>query len=146
MAEPKQKKKVVGFICQWCTSGATEYFGSLKSPDLPVNVDLVRLPCTGNVDPAYILRAFLQGADGVFVSGCHPGDCHYATGNFHARRRIAMIRALLDHFGIARGRLSLSWIATGEIRKFRDTMWRIASEAEQGEESLPDRPDVWRNI
>jgi len=140
------KKKIVGFICQWCTSGASENFGCLKKPDLPVNVDLIRLPCTGNIDPAYIIRALLQGAEGIFTSGCHPGDCHYVEGNYRARRRFAMLKALFEHFDLSPNSFSLNWIATSEIKKFSDTLWKISTEAELGDKAASDKPVAWRNI
>ena len=141
-----RQKRVIGLICQWCTSGAAENLGGGRTPELPVNVQLFRLPCTGNVDPVYLLTTLLDGADAVFVSGCHPGDCHYVEGNIHARRRVAFLRALLDRFGIARGRLSLSWIATGEMEKFRHTMWEVKREAEHAEQALSDDFDTWQMV
>ena len=87
--------KIVAFVCTWCTYAGADLAGTSRM-QYPANVRVLKFPCTGRIDPVFILRAFQKGADGVLVSGCHPGDCHYMAGNFHARRRFAAFRKLLD--------------------------------------------------
>ena len=87
----------------------------------PPNFRVIRIPCTGRMSPKFILQAFRQGADGVWVSGCHPGDCHYIAGNMYARRRFTILKNLLDYVGIEPGRLHFSWISSAEATKFQQT-------------------------
>ena len=109
--------KIIAFFCNWCTYGAADLAG-VSRLEHPPNVRIVRLPCSGRVTPKFILAAFRQGADGVWVSGCHPGDCHYSKGNYYARRKFALIKNLLEHTGIEPGRLHFSWISSAESTKF----------------------------
>ena len=98
--KPQQfEPKIVAFVCTWCTYAGADLAGTSRM-QYPSNVRVVKFPCTGRIDPLFILRAFQKGADGVLVSGCHPGDCHYMAGNFHARRRFAAFRQLLDFVGV----------------------------------------------
>jgi coenzyme F420-reducing hydrogenase delta subunit len=84
----------------------------------PSNVRVIKFPCTGRIDPVFILKAFQKGADGILVSGCHPGDCHYMAGNFHARRRFAVFRKLLEFIGVDLARLEFSWVSAAEGGKW----------------------------
>ena len=95
---------VIAFVCYWCTYTAADLAGTSRL-SYPKNVRLVRVMCTGMIDPQYILKAFLEGADGVLVSGCHPGDCHYINGNYKARRRIKLLTEILPCFGFEHQRL-----------------------------------------
>ena len=90
--------KIIAFVCTWCTYAGADLAGTSRM-QYPSNVRVLKFPCTGRIDPVFILKAFQQGADGVLVSGCHPGDCHYIAGNFHARRRFAVFRKLLEFVG-----------------------------------------------
>ncbi len=112
--------KIFYALCAWCGSGGSETAGALWLK-YPENVRPFRVMCTGSLDPAYVLRALIEGADGVVVSGCHPGDCHYNIGNFRARRRIAVMKTILDTFGIDGDRVWLRWVAHGEGKKLADT-------------------------
>jgi coenzyme F420-reducing hydrogenase delta subunit len=109
--------KIVAFVCTWCTYAGADLAGTSRM-HYPANVRVVKFPCTGRIDPVFILRAFQKGADGVLVSGCHPGDCHYMAGNFHARRRFAAFRALLDMIGVDLNRLQFSWVSAAEGGKW----------------------------
>lgn len=109
--------KIVAFFCNWCTYGAADLAG-VGRLQYPSNVRVVRLPCSGRVSPKFILSAFMNGADGVWVSGCHPGDCHYIEGNFYARRKFVLLKNLLEHTGLEPGRLQFSWISSAESTKF----------------------------
>ncbi len=111
--------RIVAFVCNWCTYAGADLAGTSRLQYEP-NVRIVKLPCTGRIDPLFILKAFEGGADGVLVSGCHPGDCHYTSGNYHARRRWTLFRQLLDFTGIAPERLFFSWVSAAEGQKFAD--------------------------
>lgn len=113
MEETKWEPKVVGFLCHWCSYAGADLSGSARL-EYPHNIRIIRIPCSGRVDPMFILRALQNGVDGVIVSGCHPGDCHYQSGNFHARRKFAAIRRLLDYVGIEPERVQFSWVAASE--------------------------------
>ncbi len=110
---------ITAFLCNWCTYGAADLAG-VSRLEHPPNIRIIRLPCSGRVSPKFILSAFRQGADGVWVSGCHPGDCHYIEGNFYARRKFALFMGLFEHMGIEPGRLQFSWISSAEATKFAD--------------------------
>ena len=112
---------IVGFLCNWCTFTAADLAGTSRLL-YPQNVRIVRMMCSGMVDPMYILKAFIEGADGVLVGGCWPGDCHYINGNLKARRRVALIHKLLSTFGIGEERLWLRWIAASEGNMFAETV------------------------
>jgi coenzyme F420-reducing hydrogenase delta subunit len=111
--------RIVAFVCNWCTYAGADLAGTSRMQYAP-NVRIIKLPCTGRIDPVFILKAFEGGADAVLVSGCHPGDCHYTSGNYHARRRWAVFHKLLDFTGIDPGRLHFSWVSAAEGRKFAD--------------------------
>ncbi len=113
--------EIVGFLCNWCTFTAADLAGTSRLT-YPQNVRIVRMMCSGMVDPMFILKAFLEGADGVLVGGCWPGDCHYINGNLKARRRVALLKKLLETFGIGEERLWLRWIAASEGNMFAETV------------------------
>ncbi|MBI4618622.1 MAG: hydrogenase iron-sulfur subunit [Desulfobacterales bacterium] len=113
MEETKWEPKVVGFLCHWCSYAGADLTGSARM-EYPHNIRIIRVPCSGRIDPMFILRALQNGLDGVLVSGCHPGDCHYQSGNFHARRKFAVTRKLLEYVGIEPERVQFSWVAASE--------------------------------
>ena len=112
---------IIAFVCNWCTYTAADLAGTSRLP-YPKNVRLIRVMCTGMVDPQYIIKAFLEGADGVLVSGCHPGDCHYINGNYKARRRIKLLKEILPQFGFDQQRLRLTWIGASDGIQFAEIM------------------------
>ena len=112
---------IVSFFCNWCTYTAADLAGTSRL-SYPPNIKIIRVMCTGMVDPKYVIKSFLGGADGVLVSGCNPGDCHYINGNFKARRRIKMLKTILDQFGIQPERLRLTWIGASDGIRFAETM------------------------
>lgn len=105
--------KIIAFVCNWCTYTGADLAGTSRVQMEP-NVRIIRLPCTGRIDPLFILKAFERGADGVIVSGCHPGDCHYNLGNYHARRRFAIFREVMAFAGIDPDRVTFSWVSASE--------------------------------
>ncbi len=113
--------KIVAFVCNWCTYTGADLAGTSRIPMDP-QVRIIRLPCTGRIDPLFILKAFERGADGVIVSGCHPGDCHYSLGNYHARRRFAVFRELSQFLGIDPRRMTFSWVSASEGRKWSEVV------------------------
>ena len=98
--------RIVGFFCNWCTSTAADLAGTTRR-EYPSSIMPIRVMCTGSIDPVYILNALTKGADGVWVGGCKPGECHYVNGNFKARRRVALVKKVLDVFGLDPDRVFL---------------------------------------
>lgn len=121
MAEEKFEPKITCFVCNWCTYTGADLAGTSRLKQ-QTNARLIRVPCTGRIDPVFIIKAFESGADGVLVSGCHPADCHYNTGNYHARRRWIFFRELLKQVGIPESRLHFSWVSASEGKKWVDVV------------------------
>ncbi|MCX6150451.1 MAG: hydrogenase iron-sulfur subunit [Ignavibacteriales bacterium] len=119
--------KVAAFVCQWCTYTGADLAGTSRLK-YESNVRVLRLPCTGRIDFSFIIKAFENGADGVLISGCHPNDCHYNAGNFHARRRFAIFRKLLEFVGIDSRRIQFSWVSAAEGGKWRDVVNCVTDE------------------
>jgi len=113
--------RIVAFVCNWCTYAGADLTGTSRIK-YASNVRIVRFPCTGRIDYMLLLKAFAEGADGVIVSGCHPNDCHYTSGNFHARRRWIMFRSLCDFMGIDTRRIKFSWVSAAEGAKWADVV------------------------
>ena len=109
--------RIVGFLCNWCAYSGADLAGVSRMPSAP-NLRILRVMCSGRVDPSFVFRAFQLGADGVLVAGCHPGDCHYQEGNFKALRRVLFLKRVLRDFGIDERRLRLEWISASEAEKF----------------------------
>jgi coenzyme F420-reducing hydrogenase delta subunit len=114
-AEPR----ILGLLCKWCSYAGADLAGTSRF-SYPPNVQIVQVPCSGRIDPVMIFRAFTEGYDGVLVSGCHPGDCHYGTGNYFARRKLAVARRLLETVGISSDRMYFTWVSAAEGRKFSE--------------------------
>ncbi|KXB01330.1 methyl-viologen-reducing hydrogenase subunit delta [candidate division MSBL1 archaeon SCGC-AAA261F17] len=115
------KPKIVGLLCRWCTYQAADTAGTSRMK-YPPNLIPVRVQCSGRIDPTFVIKAFESGADGVFIGGCHPGDCHYEDGNYNTMRRIPILKRLLGQFGIEEDRLRLEWISAAEPNKFVKTV------------------------
>lgn len=113
--------KITAFVCNWCTYTGADMAGTSRM-HMASNVRIIRLPCTGRIDALFIIKAFERGADGVIVSGCHPADCHYTAGNYHARRRFIVFRELMSFMGIDPDRVTFSWVSAGEGGKWRDVV------------------------
>jgi len=109
--------KIVGFLCNWCSYAGADLAGTSRM-QYPQNVRIIRVPCSGRVDPLFVVKAFQDGADGVLVLGCHPGDCHYQQGNYFAQRRYALMHRLLEFTGIETDRLFIEWVSASEGKKF----------------------------
>jgi len=111
------KPRIIGFLCNWCGYAAADLAGTMRLR-YPANIRIVRVMCTGRIDPAHVLKAFKGGADGVLIVGCHPGDCHYLTGNYRAERKVAMLKLLLKDLGLEPDRIRIDWASAGEGERF----------------------------
>lgn len=105
--------EIVGFLCNWCSYTGADLAGTARRKYLP-NVRIIRVMCSGRVDPQFVLKAFQLGADGVLICGCHPGDCHYQEGNYKALRRSMLLKRLVKDFGIEPERVKLEWVSASE--------------------------------
>jgi len=118
--------RIVGFLCNWCTYAGADLAGTSRM-QYPPNMRPIRVMCSGAVDSVYILRALLEGADAVFIGGCHPGDCHYVSGNYKARRRMVLFNSIMKSVGLDDDRVWLRWISAAEGRKFADTVTELTA-------------------
>jgi len=118
---------IVAFCCNWCSYAGADLAGTSRI-GYPANVRVIRVPCSSRVSPNFILRAFQRGADGVLVAGCHPGDCHYITGNYYTRRRLAIFKRLLEHTGIEPERFQVRWISASEGGRFAQVMTEVTED------------------
>jgi F420-non-reducing hydrogenase iron-sulfur subunit len=116
--------KIVAFLCNWCSYAGADLAG-VSRIQYATNARVVRVPCSGRIKPLYILKALQQGADGVLVSGCHPGDCHYLTGNLYARRRFAVLSALVGAVGLDVQRVHFSWVSASEGIRFAEILGQV---------------------
>ena len=109
--------KIVGFLCRWCSCAGADLAGTSRIK-YPPNINPIRVNCSGRVDPTLVLKALASGADGVLIAGCHPGDCHYTSGNIKTLRRFRLLQKLLDQFGIERERVRLEWVSASEGERY----------------------------
>ena len=119
MMKMSENPRILGILCKWCSYTGADLAGTSRF-SYPANVQIVQVPCSGRIDPIMIFKAFVEGYEGVLVSGCHPGDCHYGTGNYHARRKLAVTRRLLEFIGVAPERMLFTWISAAEAKRFAD--------------------------
>ena len=122
--------KIVGFLCNWCTYAGADLAGTSRI-QYPPNIRVIRLMCSGSVDSIYIMKAILEGADAVLIGGCHPGDCHYLNGNYKARRKMVLVKNILETLGMEKDRIWLRWISASEGQKFADTVKEIVEETKK---------------
>ena len=119
--------KIVTFLCNWCSYAGADLAG-VSRLQYGTNIRIIRVPCSGRINPLYILRALQNGADGVLVSGCHPGDCHYISGNLVARRKFAVMKRLLIYIGIEPERVQFSWVSASEGNRFAALMNKVIAD------------------
>jgi coenzyme F420-reducing hydrogenase delta subunit len=122
--------QILGFLCKWCSYAGADLAGTSRKK-YPANMHIMKIPCSGRIDPLLILKALRTGFDGVLVSGCHPGDCHYQTGNYRARRRIVLTRKLLEYIGVEPQRVQASWVSASEGNKFAQVSAEITQEVRE---------------
>jgi len=120
MAE-KFEPRIVSFLCNWCSYAGADLAGTSKLK-VPSSIIPIRVMCSSRVDPILVETAFLRGADGVLLAGCHPGDCHYDEGNYYARRRFALLKKVVETLGLESDRLRLSWISASEGQRYADVV------------------------
>ena len=111
------KPRIVGFLCNWCSYAGADLAGATKL-EVPSSLSVIRVMCSGRVDPVLVATALLRGADGVLIAGCHPGDCHYRKGNYYARRRFALLKKTMETLGLDSERLMLAWVSASEGQRF----------------------------
>ena len=115
-SEENWEPKIIAFLCNWCSYAGADLAG-VSRIQYPPNIRIVRVPCSGRVNPYFIIKSLTDGWDGVLISGCHPGDCHYISGNLVARRRFAILNELLDFFGL-KNRVQFMWASAAEGERF----------------------------
>ncbi len=113
--------KIVAFVCNWCTYAGADLTGTSRIK-YATNVKIIRFPCTGRIDFMLLMKSFAKGADGIIVSGCHPSDCHYTSGNFHAKRRWMVYRSLMQFMGIDINRIKFTWVSAAEGAKWAEVV------------------------
>ena len=123
----KFEPNIVAFLCNWCSYAGADLTGTSRI-HYPPNVKVIRVMCTGRMNPLFVIQALRQGADGVLISGCHPGECHYLKGNYLARRRFLLMRKLLEYIGINPLRLRMSWVSASEGKKFADVITTVTED------------------
>jgi len=134
--------RIVAFFCNWCTYTAADLAGTARMIHAP-NARIIRLMCSGRLDPQFVLAAFREGADGVLIGGCHPGDCHYQEGNYKALRRVTLLRRMIGAMGIEPERLRLEWISASEGDRVQRVMNEMAETVRRlGPLHLAERPPV----
>ena len=121
---------IIAFFCNWYTYTASDLAGTSRL-EYPANVRVIRMMCTGMVDPKYVIKALLEGADGVLISGCNPGDCHYINGNYKARRRVKLLKEILPKFGFDESRLKLTWIGASDGILLAETIEELVAQIKE---------------
>ncbi len=132
-----EEPKIVVFACNWCSYAAMDLAGTSRM-SYPPNIRVVRVMCSGRIDPQFVLKAFQEGASGVLIAGCHPGDCHYMEGNYKALRRFILLKRMLEKLGIEKERFRLEWISASEGEKFM----RVANEMVEELKTLKPKVDI----
>jgi F420-non-reducing hydrogenase iron-sulfur subunit len=122
--ERQWQPKIIAFLCNWCSYAGADLAG-VSRLQYPSTVRVIRVMCSGRMNPSFVIRAFQDGADGVMVAGCHPGDCHYIQGNLFARRRYALLAGVFDFLGIERERFLMSWVSASEGGRFAELVTEI---------------------
>lgn len=122
--------RLVAFLCNWCSYAGADLAG-VGRIQYPHNVQVIRVPCSGRINPLYIMKALQNGVDGVLVSGCHPGDCHYISGNLVARRKFALLKSFLEYIGIEPERVQFSWVSASEGGRFAALINKFVRDVEK---------------
>jgi len=125
--EKNWEPKIATFLCNWCSYAGADLAG-VSRLQYPHNIRVIRVPCSGRVNPFYIIKVLQNGIDGVLISGCHPGDCHYISGNLVARRKFALLKSFLEYIGIEPERVQFSWVSAAEGGRFVDIIEKVTSE------------------
>ncbi|MGB3342079.1 MAG: hydrogenase iron-sulfur subunit [bacterium] len=126
----KFEPKILAFLCNWCSYAGADLAGVSRF-QYPSTIRVIRVPCSGRVNPLYIVKALQNGFDAVLVSGCHPGDCHYITGNYYARRKFALVKRYLDYLGLEPERVQFSWVSASEGARFAQIIKKITDDVKK---------------
>jgi len=121
---------IIGFCCNWCAYAGADLAG-ISRIQYPPNLRMIRVMCSGAIDPVYILEAFSKGADGVFIGGCHPGDCHYMAGNYKTKRKVTLTKRVLSQLGLESQRLRLEWVSAAEGQRFAQVVADFIKEVKE---------------
>ena len=121
MSEDEFEPKIIVFCCNWCSYAGADLAG-VSRLQMPTNFRVIRTMCSARVDPEFVVRAFSKGVDGIMVAGCHPADCHYISGNYRTRRRMSLLKMLIQQYGFDKKRLKLGWVSAGEGEKYQQTI------------------------
>jgi len=130
MKQDAFEPNIVAFLCNWCSYAGADLAGTSRI-QYPPNVKIIRVMCSGRVNPMFVVNALQEGADGVLIGGCHPGDCHYVQGNYLARRRMAILKKLLEYLGIDEKRVRMTWVSAAEGKKFADVIKEITDDVKK---------------
>ncbi len=130
MNKEEFEPKILAFCCNWCAYAGADLAG-VSRMQYPPNIRIIRVMCSGRVDPEFVLKAFTLGADGVLVLGCHPGDCHYLSGNYKTMRRVPLTKRLLEQFGVEQERLKLEWVSAAEGARFAQVVTDFTSKVKE---------------
>ncbi len=125
--ENRWEPKILAFLCNWCSYAGADLAGTSRI-QYPPSIRVIRVPCSGRINPLFILKALQSGIDGVLISGCHPGDCHYLTGNYVGRRKSATMRSFLQYLGVEEGRVQFSWVSAAEGTKFSQVVEEVTQD------------------
>jgi F420-non-reducing hydrogenase iron-sulfur subunit len=123
----KSELRIVGFLCNWCSYGGADTAGVGRFVQ-PTDLRIIRVPCSGRINPLFVARTLLSGADGVLVSGCHPRDCHYSEGNFYARRRLEVFKRFLPSLGIDPDRFDYTWVSASEGQRWQTVVTKFTEQ------------------
>lgn len=130
MNKEEFEPKILAFCCNWCAYAGADLAG-VSRMQYPPNIRIIRVMCSGRVEPEFVLKAFTLGADGVLVLGCHPGDCHYISGNYKTMRRVPLTKRLLEQFGVEQERLKLEWVSAAEGARFAQVVTDFTSKVKE---------------
>ncbi len=136
---------IVSFCCNWCSYAGGDLAGTSRI-SYPANVKVIRVPCSGRMNPMFVLRAFQRGADGVLVAGCHPGDCHYTSGNYQSRRRLSAFKRLVEFAGFEPERFEVRWISSSEGDKFAEEMTSMTEKIKALGPNRKMRDARWQSV
>lgn len=140
--EQNWEPKILVFACTWCTYAGADLTG-LSRLQYPPNIRILKVPCSGRVNPQFVIKAFQKGVDAVLVAGCHPGDCHYTSGNYFTRRRFLLMRRLMEYIGMEPERFQNRWISAAEAPKFQKVITDMTEEIRALGPNRKLRDDQW---
>jgi F420-non-reducing hydrogenase iron-sulfur subunit len=139
MTQKEFEPNIIGFLCNWCSYAGADLAGTSRMK-YPTNLKAIRVMCSGRVDPAFVLEALSRGADGVLIAGCHPGDCHYQSGNYKTNRRIKLLKKLVEELGIEPQRIRFEYISASEGQKFASVVTEFVAEIKKLGPLAPSKP------